>query len=329
MPTGRRSILIALFALAAFALGFEIILYAPRVLDVWKPYDYWLYTEMGRAVLEGRNPVGPQHYYPLPTILWIFVPLALLPDWFRLVWVLGPFVSILALYRTRGISLALYAPVWFVVSDAMIDGWLLIPFAWLLENRPILAGLGAVAMLTKPQIALFAVAFMAARWLWTHDWKNLAAFAIGLTVFCLPAFILDPFWIPHLLQVLPMRAGESMSLLPLLTSSVWAWWWLGGWARIVFVAILLAAAVFVGRAAGRDAVTFQSVNLLLLPILFVSNSITLAPALRDRSRRLVLIAISLAAFALDRVAGGFGGGYAFLPLVMLYFQMQAPVESRA
>lgn len=324
IPTfmGRRPILLVLCGVAALVLAFEIILYAPLVLEVWKPYDYWQYTEMGRAVLHGQDPYGPGRYSPLPTILWIFAPLSLLPNWFRFAWILIPFLSVLFLFRRDGIWLVLFTPLWLATSDAMIDGWLLIPLAWLLTNRPVLAGLGAVAMLLKPQVAILTVAFSVLRWFIERDWRDLSTFAVSLGIFCIPAFILNPTWPWRMLEVLPMRADETLSILPLLTSSVWAWWSLGGIGRVICVGIGLAALVLTWRLLGdssKRAAACQLLNLLFVPVLYAANSMTVLPTLHGRHQVIVLVIVSLGAFILDHALGGFGGGYAFIPLAALAF----------
>jgi hypothetical protein len=320
----RRSLVLGiLLGAGLIVLAVEFVSLLPRALEVWKPYDYWQYVEMGNAVRQGRNPLGPGRYYPLPTIVWVFIPLSLLPDWFRLVWILVPFVSLLILFRTQGIILFPFVPLWFVIGDAMLDGALLIPLAWLLENRPVLASLGAVAMLAKPQLAILTVCYMLVLWIAKRDWKNLAMFGGALIAFCFPAFVLDPAWPLHLLEVLPWRAGETFSIKPLLTSSIGAWWHLGGLARLIFIAMLLASGVFFWRALRQPnsrAVAFQLINLLFVPVLFASNLIALLPTLRGQKQMVTIVLVSLLAFGLDRVMDGFGGGYAFLPLAALYFQ---------
>ncbi len=295
----------------------------PQALAVWHPYDYGLYIEMGNAVRQGLDPIGPRHYYPLPTALWVFAPLSLMPDWFRIVWALVPSIFILVLFRRQGVWLFLFTPIWFTVSDAMLDGWLLLPLKWVLDDRPGWAGVGAVILLVKPQLAILIVAFRVLQWLTTHNWKNFLTFVLALTVFCLPAFVFDPMWIPHLVAVLPMRVGESMAVLPLLTSTVWAWWWLGGSAVIVFAGILIIASVLVWRAWSRErataAASLQCFNQLLVPVLFASNLVTLLPILRGRTQILAVVIVSLLAYVLDRALNGFGGGYVLVPLAVLYF----------
>ena len=326
----RRNVLIlgALFVCLS-ALAIELVVILPRVLAEWHPYDYNLYLEMGRSARQGVNPIGPRHYYPLPTVLWIFAPLSLLPDWFRLVWLIAPIFFILTLFGRRGLLLLAFTPLWYASSDAMVDGWLLLPMLWLLENRAGWAGIGAVALLMKPQIAILTIIFALARWVWTRDWRNLGAFAGALTLFCLPAFIFDPEWMQRMLAVLPQRANESTALLPLLSSSLWSWWSLGLWGQIVLIALVAVSVILfirAWRADDRRLVAFQCLNLLFVPVLFMANSITLAPALSRRNELFVLVAVSLIAFALDLAAHGFGGVYVFIPLTVLYFAGRGTVS---
>ncbi len=324
--TRRNIIFGAALLLSLAALAAELSALLPYVLQVWQSYDYGLYIEMGRAAREGINPVGPRHYYPLPTVLWIFAPLSMLPNWFRLVWIMVPMISILYLFRREGLWLFLFTPLWFATTDAMLDGWLLVPLAWLLRNRPLLAGIGAVALLAKPQLAMLTVGYMLLHWLWSRDWKNLASFSVGLFMFCLPAFIFDPQWVTRLIEVLPQRANESTGVLPLLTSSVWAWWYADGLARIVF-AVLIATSAFLFYRAARTsrprASAIQALNQLFVPVLFASNLVTLIPTLRGRNEILSVVACSLCAFALDHALGGFGGGYALIAVAVLYFRSRA------
>ncbi len=325
MPTllTRRNVLLGFLIIAVLALAMELGLTLPLVLETWHPYDFGLYLEMGNAARLGINPVGPRHYYPLPTVLWIFVPLSLLPDGFRLVWAIAPFVFILILHRRQAAWFVLFPPLWFNVTDAMLDGWLLLPLAWVAGNRPVLAGIGAVFLLIKPQLAIFVVAYVFLRWVLTRAWKNCIAFLIGTVIFCLPAFIFDPLWLFRLVDVLPQRAGESMAVFPLLTSSVWAWWWLGGFGVIIGVLILVGAsglAVLAFKRGGNPIAVAQALNQLLVPVLFAANLTTLLAVVNGRRQILALTGAALLAFTLDAGLSGFGGGYVLLPLVALYFQ---------
>ncbi len=317
----RKSWLVGILIVVAVVLAAEIVLVAPRVLDVWHPWDYGNYVKMGLDVREGRNPYGPDRYYPLPTMLWIFVPLSLMPAWFALPWVIVPFVFILILFRGQGAWFFLFPPLWFVVSDAMFDGWLLLPLAWLLANRPIWAGVGAALLLFKPHVTVLVVGYMLWRWVIARDWKNLKTFSAAMALLWLPSFIVNPGWLWQMLEVLQTRT-EQISILPLLTASIWSWAWLGGMAQTIFLAVLMATGVLFWRAARDEssrAAAFQLVGLLLNPVMLASNLILVLPTVRGRNQIVGIVFVALGGYALDRALGAFGGGYALVSLFALYF----------
>lgn len=318
----RGVLLRGLFVIFGVLLIGEIILFLPRVLQVWHPYDYWQYTQMGNAVRQGQNPFGPGRFYPLPTILWIFVPLSLMPDWFRLVWVIAPFAFVLIGFRRQAIPVFAFLPLWFVVGDGMLDGWLLLPLAWLLQNRKVWAGLGAALVLFKPQLAILAVLYAFVHWLATRDWKNAGMFVGAMVIFYVPSFIVNPMWMVQMLAVLPERAAQTTTLLPTMTASVWSWKELGyvGWFVVIIVLMMTMAWVWrAWRMPEQRTVICQLLNLILNPILFASNFVTAIPTLRGQKPILIVVGLSWLAFGLDQLIGNFGGGYVLLPLAALYF----------
>ncbi|MDE3089960.1 MAG: hypothetical protein KGJ80_11320 [Chloroflexota bacterium] len=297
----------------------------PIALERWQPWDYGNYVEMGRAVREGANPYASHRFYPLPTILWIFVPLSLAPDWFRFVWILFPFIFVLILFRLNGLFFLLFPPLWFVITDAMFDAWLLLPLVWLFQNRRTLAPIGAALVLFKPHITALAVVFMLIHWFVSRDWRALAVFFGFFAALWLPSFFVDPMWPLKMLAVLPERV-DYVSILPLATTALSSWWSLGGIAVIIFAAMLIATVILFFRAMrnrSRRAQAFQVLQLIILPVVLASNLITVLPTLRERNEIIAVVLISLGAFMLDRALGGFGGGYAFIPLAALYFQTRA------
>ncbi len=316
----RHFLLAFLLIIGTIGLIAEIVWMLPIALERWHAFDYGLYVDMGNAIRQGANPYGLHHYWPLPTILWIFVPLSLMPDWFRFIWILGPIVSILVLFRTRGIPFFFFTPLWFVIGDGMIDGWLLVPLAWLLENRPVLAGVGAALVLFKPQLAILAVGYMLIRWLVSRDFKNLGTFAGLMAIFYIPSFIVRPGWILEMITVLPSRAAQTTTIFPLMTGSIWVWWFIGGIGILILIAMLFAIGVLFRRAIrdeAKRASGFVLLNLLLNPLLFASNHVMALPTLRGRNEIIIVMLISLVAYVLDHALGGFNG-YAFIPFVALY-----------
>lgn len=321
--TQSQKIQIGLLVIATSVLLLTLSNFAPVILQRWFAFDYSLYVEMGQAVRAGVNPYGTHHYWPFATMLWVFAPLSLLPNWFRLVWILGPFISLLILFRKQGVLLFFFVPLWFVVSDAMIDGWLLLPLALLLSNRPGWAGLGGAIVLFKPQLAFLAVAYALVQWLIARDWKNLATLLGALVLFYAPTFFINPNWIGQMLTVLPERAEQTTTRLPLLGGSLWAWWSLGGIGNVVWLVLFATTIGLAWRAfqvPSKRGATFLLLGLALDPILFGSNQIMAMPALSRRIELVSIVFVSWCAFAVDKFIGGFGGGYALIPIVALYWQ---------
>ncbi len=324
VPTQRKWMLALLIVVGVIG-AIELILFLPRVLQAWYPYDYGRYVAMGNALRADPHSYGARPidtWYPLPAQLWVFVPLSLMPDWFRLIWVLFPLAYILRRLGAAALFLFLFPPLWFAVGDGMIDLWLIVPLVWMLENRPGFAGLGVVLTFVKPQVTLLAALYLLARWIVARDRRNLLAFGGALIVFCLPAFILQPDWILKMLAALPERAGEGGAQIQLLIASVWAWWRIGGLGYLIFGAFALALAILFWRAFRRARVrvgAVQLLNLALMPVLYAGSAVTVIPLFRKPRELIALVLAALGAYWLDRALGGFGGGYALVPLVALHF----------
>ncbi|MCX7839621.1 MAG: hypothetical protein N2559_09240 [Anaerolineae bacterium] len=316
----RRNLALILIGVGILVLAIELYITFPRLAE-WHPWDYGNYLRMGHDVRAGNNPYGLDRYYPLPTMLWIFVPLSLLPEWFKVVWIFFAFVFVLILLRGDGVLAFLYPPFWFIITDAMFDAWLLLPLAWVFANRPMLAGLGAAFLLFKPHVTFLAVAYIIWHWLVTRDWNNLKVFALTMSALWLPSFIVNPRWVWQMWEVLSLRTNQ-VSLLPLLTTSLWSWWCLGGIATIIFVALALLSAILFVRAlrhAPQRAAAFQSLGLLINPVILASNLILILPMLRGRQQILAIVILGWLALILDKALNNFGGGYALIPLAALYF----------
>ena len=323
--TKRKWILYVLSGVSVLVLAVEIIMIMPRVLQVWYPFDYGRYVAMGNALRENPHSYGARAidtWYPLPAQLWVFVPLSFMPDWFRLIWVLLPLAFILRRLGGRALLLFLFPPLWFAVADGMVDLWLLFPLVWMLENRPGFAGLGVVLTLVKPQVTLLAALYVLVRWIVARDRKNLLTVGAALIVFCVPAFLLQPDWVLKMLAALPERTGEGGAQVQLLIASIWAWWRLGGLGYLIFGAFALATAVLFWcafqRAPNRVGAV-QALNLALMPVLYAGSAVTVISLLRKSSELIAIVLLALGAYWLDGALGGFGGGYALIPLVALYF----------
>jgi hypothetical protein len=316
-----KRLLYALLFIGLIVLVIEMIWLVPVVLQRWHPYDYSVYGNMGRLVREGQDPYRAANYWILPAILWVCVPLSWMPDWFVFVWILLPMVSLLIIHRRDGLILLLFTPLWLVIADAMLEGVLLLPTWWLLQNTATAASLGAVALLTKPQVALLAVIQQVWRWLHQPDKRPLLIFFAALAVFVVPSFFWMPDWPLAWLKVLPMRAAETTTILPRMTASVWSWWAMGIGGKIAALILSAAGGWLFWRAyrAGHSAQAMLMAGLFLMPILFASSFFIAAAALRGRRQIELVTALSLVAWLVDRWVSPFAGVYALIPLLILWF----------
>lgn len=327
----RKILLVGLGLFVALViLTVELAVVAPYVLGNWHAFDYANYVEMGRALRLGQNPYGEHRYYPLPTALWIFLPLSLLPDWFRLVWVLVPVILIVIIHRIDGLLFLLFPPLWFAIGDGMLDGWLLLPLYWLLSNRPLLAGVGGALLLLKPQLALLLVIYRVGEWLVRRDASDLRAFFLTLAVLFVPSFLVDSNWIAQMLAVLPGRVSQSVDLGSQLTVSVWSWWYGGDWGRVGFVVLLMGVAVWMWQRwqqPSARAAMIEIVNLLVMVVILASSLIMLIPTVRGRKAIAVLIGVSWLAYLLSQITGS-AASWTLVPLTALSFQTLFGEEHR-
>lgn len=320
----RQRIGVIGLGLAVFLLALELVTLVPEVLARWYAYDYGRYVQMGRALLANSHSYGANALntvYPLPTQLWVFVPLALLPDSFRVLWIFAPLVSLVALFRARALALFLFPPLWFLIGDGLIDGILLVPLALLLADRPVWAGLSAVLLLLKPQVAALAVGFAVFRWLYRRDRRNLGAFGAGLLLFVTPGFLLDPLWVVKFWDALPVRSNEASGNFPIIQASLWAWTRVPGIGWLVFAVLVAALLVWLWRAfklPSQRTGAVQLANLALMPVLYAPSMVLGLAVLQDWVEIAAVVLVSWFAFLIDQWFGPFGGGYSLIPLLMMY-----------
>lgn len=322
-PLLRWGVRVLLLALCGVILAF-LIPRLPRELD-WLPYDYSLYLAWGQALRHGQI----TYSYPLPTIFWVFAPLSLLPAPFIFVWAAAPFLFLLAIFGRKGIILWLYFPLLVQTAFAQLDGWLILPLWWLVNNRPLLAPLGAVLLMVKPTLAPLAILVALVRWFVRREWQQLKWFTFILVIFLAPAFVIDPLWLVHFIQQLPVRATEVNVLTR--SSSLWAFVWHGGFTLLllpILFLIILALTLKIIRRRKRAIATAEALNLIFVPFLYLSNSTLLAPLLTSTRELVILTAIAWVAVGLDILAGGFGGVYVLIPVTALWlFANPAPAEN--
>lgn len=312
-------ILFCSITVASAILLAEVYTLAPDFQNRWIN-DYDLYVQWGIQQLTSTDPCLPQtiNYYPLPSTLWVFIPLALMPRWFLLVFMFAPFIFVVLMLKKAGVSTWLYYPLLLQSGFGQLDGWLMVPLYWLLEDRTWLAGIGAVLVLFKPQIAIFTVLYMVVCWIIKKNWRNLSSFAITLVIVYLPTFLICPTWPLAMLDATGTRINETNMITR--GSSVWSWIWHGSWTLVLFpvmalVSIALFLYCFIARQKRAQAV--QCLGLLVMPVLYTSSSVTLIPTLKKHSQLVILTITSWVCVVIDTLAGGWGGAYAIIPIVVL------------
>jgi hypothetical protein len=309
------------FAILAF--GIAILLYelgqSVPVLLARRGTDYTLYVQWGSEYSpDEHSDVLVPNYYPLPTTLWVFLPLSLLPNGFILVWTFVPFLFPLWLFRKSGIILWLSYLMLVQAGVGQMDGWLLLPLYWLFENRPRLAGFGAALLLFKPQLAFLTILYASLTWLIHRDWHNLAAFIITLAILYLPAFVVNPLW--PLVMFARMKVRASESLLETRGASLWAWVWHGGWTLWLLPIVALIAAglvIYVFVIRRKQIQTAHLLGLMVTPVLYSPNFVTVIPMLKTTRQIATLTVISWVSVVFDILAGGWGGAYFIIPIAAL------------
>lgn len=311
--TPRTALAALLLILVLSALIYELGFFVPQ-LQAWHPFDYEMYVHWGTLLRQGTI----DHYYPLPTTIWVFLPLSFMPDWFKFIFAIAPFLFVLKMFGRRGLILWLYFPLLTQTQYAQLDGWMLFPLLWLLRNRSFWGPLGAVLLWIKPILAPFAIACAVFLWLRQRRWNMLAQHVVMLTIFVLPAFVIDPLWPLHFIQALPLRA--TTPYLQFRGVSVWTWWQRGGVAQHLFpflIAAMLALSLHVLRRKHSPIAIAELWNQFFFPFLYEAN-LTLTIPLAVSTREIIVITVvSWISVGLDTIAGGWGGAYALIPLSAL------------
>lgn len=283
--------------------------------------DYYSYfVPWGQAARLGHY----NYRYPLATLIWVFVPLSALPDWFAIFWFAVPFASIIYIFRRKGLVLWLFWPVLLQANSGQLDGWLLMPLYWVCNERPLLSELSCALLTLKPQLAFLVVPFTLWQWFARRKWKSLLTFATAFAVLYIPAFFLDPVWPLEMVPELVTRSGES--ILP--SRGVSLWWWRtdNPWATsALFLFIGLVAVLFVRafRQIDLQRKAVYLLGLLVMPVLYAVSYITVIPTLANNRRHLLAITlVSWTALFLDIVFHGWGGAYVLIPVAVLWLIAQ-------
>ena len=313
-----RLIVSSVLLLLGLSFLFWLVLQNRTALLSWVPPDYQNFQEFAADFYHGQY----NTFYPLPTLIWVFLPLYLLPAWFAFIWIGVPFIFCLYLFGKKGVVLWLFFPLLIHAYQGQFDGWFLLPLAWLLYDHSRLAGPSAAVLTLKPQLAVFVVPFMLYRWTFrTKNWRSLFGFVIVLFLLLLPAFWLEPQWPLLMLEQVGTRASQPL----LLTrgASLWGWWWRGGWSRWllpVAAGLILYLAWRAWRLEKTRARVAFLLSLLFTPVFFALSFTTVLAVLPNRREALLgLLVLSWIAVLIDQALGGWGGVYALLPMAALWF----------
>ncbi len=308
-----RWISLLLLVVLSGALVWVLLLNVRGLLD-WRPNDYVSYVIWAERFKQGQL----SYDYPLPVVLWFFVPLTFLPIQFLLVWAVVPFVLILWMQGRKGLILFPFYPLLVQTGYVQVDGLLILPLLWAIENRPIWGAVGTFLLVAKPSLAPLTILYMVYYWIRTKDYRNLKWFAALSTIFVLPAFIIDPIWPIHFLQRTQLRSQEA-NMVPR-GATLWAWVWHEGitvWLGVALALLVLALVIYIARRQKNLTSTFQVLNLIFFPSLYVSASTMLIPLLSTWQEMLLMTILSWSLILIDAAAGGWGGIYVLIPLVML------------
>lgn len=306
--------ILALFALIAlaFVLLLELASLIPYAQN-FHPTDYEALVEWGRDARVGKL----NYLYPLPALLYIFVPLSLLPWWFKFVWAIIPFAFVLYIHRQKGLGLFLFLPMLAQAAWGTLDGYFLLPLYWLFNEQAGLAGYSAAVLLLKPQLAVFTVPYIVLKWFREKNYKSLRRFVVGLTLLFVPSFIVDPLWVIKMIPAIEWR--QSQWFIPIRNVTLWSWWWHGGWTVLALPLLAVLVSLLFIRAFRVEPVkSLHLLGLTVVPAFFVVSLDTSIATLRSSWRDILAISlVSWFAFGLDAWFA-WGGVYAIISLAALW-----------
>jgi hypothetical protein len=319
--TSRRALALILFS-CGLGIGATIIL--PRLTD-WIPYDYAVYVQGARLVRAGMDPHAQLPYwYPLPIVLFTTLPWSFLPDQFAWAFAFIPLGLLHVYYGKRAIAWWLFFPVLINVMFAQAEGWLIFPLIWILNDAPIKASFGMIALMFKPAYGMLLVPYRLWEWWRARRWRDLAWLA-GLTALtCGAAFSVDPQWHIHFLNGIARR-GDNVELIQR-NMTMWAFVARGGayWFALAAVVIIFGAlAIPLARVHTTRGDVLLAAMLLFFPngLNPVSSMMVLPLAQTGREIAILVIASWIAA-GLDILVGGFGGVYLVIVLTALALRVR-------
>lgn len=282
----------------------------------WVLADYYNYfLPWGQLAREGVL----NYRYPLATVLWVFVPLSVVPQWFSLIWFVAPFAFAVCILGRKGVIAWFLFPSLLQAATGQLDGWLLLPLHWLFTGTAVLSEISCALVTLKPQLAFLVVPYAIWHWGAGRRWRSLLLFLAALIILHLPAFILDPAWPIKMIPELQARGTESF--LAVRGASLWWWPWHGAWIIPSLFFFAMASVLFL-RAFHSEGARKRAVfllGLLLMPVLYPVSYVTVIAALKGSARQLVLmVLVSWMAVIIDILFQGWGGAYSIIPVAALW-----------
>lgn len=306
-------IIIALVA-SLLVLGYELLTLLPHAPE-FAPTDYQALRQWGLDAQRGEF----NYLYPLPALLFIFLPLSLLPWWTVYIWVVIPFIFVLFLHREKGIALFLFVPMLAQAAWGTLDGFFILPLYWLFNNQSLAAGISAALLTLKPQLGIFTVPIVLLQSIKLRRWKLLIAFSSIMLLLYLPSFLIDPLWPIKMIPFLQWRT--DVWFLHVRAATLWGWWWRGDWALVLLPIPIVATILFFIRAwrAGHSRLqALHLLGLLVQPVFFVVSLGTIIATLKTSLRDFAfLVTVSWLALGLDNILA-WGGVYVIISLAALW-----------
>lgn len=234
----------------------------PRaVLDGVNPYDAARFSDVVQKY--GTQDTEPVYGYP-PWDLVLLLPFALLPVraaaavWTGLglavaIYGLGTllrrevpgiptvhFLAGLALFASQPAVITLYSGQW----GFFLTGMLALSLRWQRDGQSTRAGLAAVAMVTKPQLFVFAAWAMAGTALVRRQWAFVVAAGIGGSALVGLPWLAFPDWLSGFLKyIAPSRASDPPRSVTVATPLVELFGPGGLWLTLPIIAVVLILAL--------------------------------------------------------------------------------------
>ena len=260
-------------------------------MDIMLGYDFSVFWNTGRAILEGRDPYSVHDSAYPPAMAYLYALFALIPFWLAFPIWCG--LNVILLFDTlRRKGLARQFPAWLASSPSLFllfSGQIDLLFLWFsnfMSGTGWLAALAAALITLKPQAAIVLLPWPLLRWLRQERMQLLRWGGLCLLLHGFP-LLLDPGiyqrWLQAVAQQPDWRAPISSGLFLLTNLNVPVW---------VIAVPAVALAVW---GLTRDEMTARTALLLAQPLGIWYEDILLVGAVSWK----FFLPLSLAAFALS------------------------------